>query len=440
MADIHITRDLLDAVTTGKLPVHVLTNAGWQHLMALCPYCRAELDAWRHSRSASAAYGATFEVLPVLLDREARNLEATLERAERDLRELVKLSHEERLAKIRRATNRFRGATLARMLLAEARGHFAADSRTVYELSETAQAVLHRTPRAAGVADLLARAAAFMGNALRALGDLPGAKDRFTFARHVITHGGVTDSLLYAEVDWLEGILLKDQRQFAKAEELLVRAVTLYRLAGEESAATFPLMSLGLLCYDRQEYEQALDIFKVMLQIVQPEAEPRLYCYAHHNLTLTLCELGDYAAAEDNLAAGRQLYQDHPDLYTQSRLTWLEGKIAAGLGRLGEAEAAFAAIRQEFVAEGNTYDAAMASLDLALVYLRQGRAAELGELAEEAHRVFDAQDVHREAHAALLLFREAVRQERVTADLIRELMAYLKKARIHPQLRFRSAR
>ncbi len=440
MADIHITRDLLDAVTTGKLPVGVLTNAGWQHLMALCPYCRAEFEAWRHSRSASAAYGATFEVLPILLDREAKDFEERNARAQHDLRELLKLSHEERLAKIRRAISRFRGLTLARMLLMEARGHFAADSRKVYELSETAQTVLHRTPVAPGAADLLARAAAFMGNALRAQGDLLGADGRFSFARHVITHGGVTDSLVYAEVDWLEGILRKDQRQFAKAEELLVRSVTLYRLAGEETAATYPLMSLGLLCYDRQEYEQALDIFKVLLQIVQPEAEPRLYCYAHHNLTLTLCELGAYAAAEDNLAVGRQLYREHPDLYTQSRLTWLEGKIAAGLGHLQEAETAFSTIRQEFLAEGNAYDASMASLDLALVYLRQGRTTELGELAEEAHRVFETQDVHREAHAALLLFREAVRQERVTVDLIRELMTYLKKARIQPELRFRTAR
>lgn len=57
-----------------------------------------------------------------------------------------------------------------------------------------------------------------------------------------------------------------------------------------------------------------------------------------------------------------------------------------------------------------------------------------------ARSVFETQDVYREAHAALLLFREAVRQERVTVDLIRELMAYLKKARIQPELRFRTAR
>jgi hypothetical protein len=42
--------------------------------------------------------------------------------------------------------------------------------------------------------------------------------------------------------------------------------------------------------------------------------------------------------------------------------------------------------------------------------------------------------------SALRLFRDAVRQKRVTADLVRELLAYLKKARLHPKLRFRSAR
>jgi len=46
---------------------------------------------------------------------------------------------------------------------------------------------------------------------------------------------------------------------------------------------------------------------------------------------------------------------------------------------------------------------------------------------------------HDPSYAALLLFRDAVRQERLTTDLVRELVAYLKKARIHPELRFRSA-
>jgi hypothetical protein len=93
-------------------------------------------------------------------------------------------------------------------------------------------------------------------------------------------------------------------------------------------------------------------------------------------------------------------------------------------------------IRGLFLEEGNGYDAAMASLDLAHVYNQQGRTAELRQLAEELQLIFEAKDLHREARAALLLFQEAIRKERVTAKLIRELAAYLKRARLDPDLRF----
>lgn len=41
------------------------------------------------------------------------------------------------------------------------------------------------------------------------------------------------------------------------------------------------------------------------------------------------------------------------------------------------------AIRKGFIYEGNSYDTAMVSLDLGLVYAKQGRVAELRQLAEE---------------------------------------------------------
>jgi hypothetical protein len=47
--------------------------------------------------------------------------------------------------------------------------------------------------------------------------------------------------------------------------------------------------------------------------------------------------------------------------------------------------------------------------DHAFLYLRQGRAADVKRLAEEIFPVFQAQDVHREAVAALRLFQEAAR-------------------------------
>jgi tetratricopeptide (TPR) repeat protein len=435
VSDIHITRDVLNAVANGKMSSQVLTRAGWKHLMALCPFCRAEFEAWKRSRDASTAYNTVFRALPRLLEVEARSIPAKERRAERELRALLELPREKRLAKVRRSNTRFRSTALARLLLEEARRHVPADLQAACDLSEAALAVLNRAPAGPDVPDLHAKAAAALGNALRGLGDLPGAESRFALARHIITYSGVTDTLVYAEVDWLEGILRKDQRRFAEAEELLGRAVAFYRLAGEQQAAIYPLVALGLLSFDRQDYQEAEEIFRVVLRTLDPAAEPRLYCYAYHNLALALCEQGAYAAAAELVEAGRTLYQGFPDRYTQSRLAWIEGKIAAGLGHLEEAERAFLAIRTHFLAEEIGYDAAMVSLDLALVYLRQGKAAELRQLVEELQPIFAAEDLHQEAGAAFLLFQEAVREERVTVKLIKDLLAFLKRARTNPELR-----
>lgn len=50
--------------------------------------------------------------------------------------------------------------------------------------------------------------------------------------------------------------------------------------------------------------------------------------------------------------------------------------------------------------------------------------------------IFQAQDVHREALAALHLFQEAVRQQELTIEKALEVAAYLREARTEPGLRF----
>jgi hypothetical protein len=103
------------------------------------------------------------------------------------------------------------------------------------------------------------------------------------------------------------------------------------------------------------------------------------------------------------------------------------------------AEDAFRAVQRGFLEQGVGYDAAMASLDLAFLYAERGRTAELKRVAEEIVPVFEAQDVHREAAAALMLFQEAVRQERASVRFLGELSRYLEQARRDPELRFRQS-
>lgn len=437
MSDIHITRELLRAVESGELPARVLTAIGWQHLMNLCPACREELDAWRREKAASHTYDTAFKILPLVLERHVDEAEERNEAARRDLRVLLEIPHKERLAKIRRASRRFRGTALAALLLDEARKAMPAQPANLYELAEAAVEVLLRTPEVPGLYDLLVRAHAYQANALRALGKLVEAEERLRGARTVLRTQNATDPLVFAEVDWIEGGLRKDRRQFTEAEELLVRAASLYSLAGEKGQSAECLLTLGLLYYDTGKTRQAIEITETAAALIHPEQNPRSYLCARHNLTLFLTEAGEYTAAAQALTDDEDLYRQFSDDWTRLRQVWLKGKVAYGLGRLDEAERAFLGTRQGFLDQGIGYDAALASLDLALVYLRQGRTSELKQFAGELSMIFGADDLHREAVAVLILLQEAAEEERLTLSMIEDVAGYLKRARNDPALRFR---
>lgn len=188
--------------------------------------------------------------------------------------------------------------------------------------------------------------------------------------------------------------------------------------------------------HDRQEPQRAIASTKAALANVSEATEPRLYLCGRHNLSLFLVEAGQYDAAAEIIWADAELYEQFADLWTKLRRRWLQGKIAFGTRQLEEAESAFLAVRDGFVDQGIGYDAAMVSLDLALLYLKEGRMVDVQRLAGEMQPIFETADVHPEAIAALLLFQESVRQQAVTVELVEDLAAYLKRARENPELRF----
>jgi hypothetical protein len=120
------------------------------------------------------------------------------------------------------------------------------------------------------------------------------------------------------------------------------------------------------------------------------------------------------------------------------RLRWLEGRIDIGLGRTEKALAALSQVRTEFATRGIAYDAALVTLEGAVLYLQQGRIREVKTLVRQMTPIFQAQGVHREALAALKLFCEAAETESATVDLARRVLNYLFRAERDPSLQFKS--
>lgn len=78
---------------------------------------------------------------------------------------------------------------------------------------------------------------------------------------------------------------------------------------------------------------------------------------------------------------------------------------------------------------------ALVALDLAALWLEQGRGRELVALLDETVSVFRERGIRREAVAALLMVREACLREQATVAVLKTVAAELKHLESRPVLR-----
>ena len=150
----------------------------------------------------------------------------------------------------------------------------------------------------------------------------------------------------------------------------------------------------------------------------------------HQNRVKAGCRVRQFRQAQRLLRLSRQVYFSEGDHVNLTKLRWLEGRIEAGLGRLDVAEEAFLHVRRELEQAGLEYHAALVSLDLATVWLRQGKVAETRSLVEELVATFRARRIAREALAALLLLKESFETEvGAQLELLRAVAGFLDRAR-----------
>lgn len=283
-------------------------------------------------------------------------------------------------------------------------------------------------------------ALALLGNADRGLDDLAGAARAFSAARTLAGDPAESDLDLedLAEVDRLEASLRIDLRQFEEAEALLLRALDAYRDLGQTTDAARTLLKLGHLFSNAGLPETAIGPYEAALDLLPRDLEPRLHLAARFNLAHCHFELGGVIEARDLLTYDEDLYERHADRHTTVRRQWLEGRIAAATGEVAEAEQLLLDTREVFSAQGGGFDAALVSMDLALLYQQLGRTGDLLETVTAAVQIFSAYALHREGLAALIMLRDAVRQKAATAETIERVARFLRESAGDPAARFQA--
>jgi len=401
------------------------------HVLAVCPGCR---ESYEEVLRLQREYEHWDERVAVLEGRQAPLLFA----------ELAPLPFEEQLAAVR-GEERFQNWGLCQLLLRESLEAAFEDPTRAISLAELGVRITEFLVEEAydpeWVLDLRARAWAYLGNGLRVLGELWSAESAFRRSEEYLEASMTGNPHVRAEVLDLKGSLRRAQRRLEEAEALAGEALSLYRESEDLYGVGAVLIKQAKIFEEQGLPERAIALLEEAAVLAANVAnvantanaaggrKPRLLLCARHNLAFLLTTAERYAEAAALLPEVRRLSQELGNPLDLVRLRWVEGRIALGTGEAERAEAAFREVQREFFERHMGYDAALVSLDLAVLYAEGGRAAELKALAVEIMPVFESREVNREAMAALLMFQHAAQEERLTADLARQLAAFLKRER-----------
>ena len=289
------------------------------------------------------------------------------------------------------------------------------------------------------VAAARARAWGALGNAQRVQEEFRDAECSLAQARQLLA-AATGDPLERADLLSLEGSLRMAQAQYAEARSVLEEAAAIFHRQGALQDETKLLIKLGKAFGEDGDADRAVSLCRAAGERLGPMGDKRLRVQALQAEATFLTEAGrasEARAVYDGFVA--EYLEQVPGFVGRQHLAWLGARIAWAEGRLTQAEEELQRVRAAFVEREHPYDYALASLDLARLYLEQGRKAEARRLAAELFPVFRSHDVHRHAVTALLLVQRAIESGEATVERVHDVSRYLHRARHNPYLAYEPA-
>jgi len=418
LEEAHLSLETLAKWLSGGLEHEDVLRLVIPHFLERCPACREQRE---EIARLQREVGHWNEEVVVLEGREAPELWARLAESSY-AQQLQKVEEDEEL----------HTWGFCQLLLRKSREAVFHDPGKAVELANLALRIVRHLGEAYDsnwVRDLRARCFAYLGNARRVLGELRSADDAFVKAERCLSRSSSGNPEVQAEILDLKSSLRRAQRRLDEALELADRALELYRELGDRHGLGKALLQKAKILEGRGNFTQAAELLVHSAEEIDPASEPRLAVYFRFNLAVCLLQAGQPTEAEKLLPELRRVLQESSQPLDLVRLQWVEGNVHLALRRLGPAEAAFREVQREFLDRRMGYDAALVSLDLALLYAQENCTEDLKRLSAELMPIFESRDVHREAIVALLMFQRACEEEKLTVALVRKFAEYLRRER-----------
>lgn len=231
---------------------------------------------------------------------------------------------------------------------------------------------------AAGSGDL-ALGLALWAMSRRTKGSRADARDSYRLALRVLARepDPWVEILLFP---WIASVL-SDFRREAMGIRLCDSAITRFATLGERLWLGRATYIRGVLLIGQERLEAAEETFSLAMQ--QLPAEDRVHHFAI-SIALARCQL-DLRRSQPAFATLQLAQESCPALPVfRAHLAWLEGRASALLGNLDQARSLLVAALAVLESAGEPLDAALATVDLALILFTSGNRCELDALIDNA--------------------------------------------------------
>ena len=270
-------------------------------------------------------------------------------------------------------------------------------------------------------ADLMLLAYSYVGGAHRRMGDYDRAEEAYRTARQY--KASASPKALAEHLRRLAYLRLcqKNPESFVFIEE----AMAIHKKGNLVKRHAFGecLLCRGHAYVVFDQSGKSLDDWTAALNHLSLKDDPRTWYSTLHNLTVWAVDFGnrdEVNIAYDNLRQAQALLNTlFGRSFAKLKLRWLLAVLAARQGRYGQAEMAFLDVRKAMVKKKLGYEVGMLSIDLATMYLKQGRIAEAQQLADSTAVLFQRMGIDARAREALSLWLQEPEPSSATLNQVR---------------------
>ena len=284
-------------------------------------------------------------------------------------------------------------------------------------------------------ADWQARAWGELGNAHRAADDLDEAERAFGFAFDFLVQG-TGDPRLKAKLYDLHASYYGTRRQFTLAFAALEVVYETYEELGESHLSGRALIVKAVYSFYEGRADEALQLNKFGLGLIDVERDPDLFCMAVHNRILYFLDYGQYREARIELFRYQAELSKLGGRVNAIKMLWLRARISAGLQEWSTAEQAFLEVKSSWQEMDMKLAAALASLELALIRMRRDSYSEAEALVLEAAEVFVNLRLQREAIGAVMVLRDSFKRKLGTLEHLEDVVDFLRRWHMDPNTKF----